>query len=156
MRTRKGLKRQEPKSETSRRDVPLPQLVVEALRRHKEKMAQEGNYRPDGPVFCTRKGTEIHPRNFDRKFEQLRRRAGLEGVSPHVLRHTFATRLLELGQDLKVVQELLGHNQIFVTADAYAHVTKRLKRQAADRLDEHFPSGTNSAQKWGSDDMPEP
>lgn len=138
---RKGPRRQEPKSEASRREVPLPRLVAEALRRHKERMEREGSYRPDGPVFCTSKGTEIHPRNFNRKFEQLRKRAGLEGVSPHVLRHTFATRLLELGQDLKVVQELLGHSQISVTADTYAHVTERLKRQAADRLDEHLARG---------------
>ncbi|MBC7293603.1 MAG: site-specific integrase [Thermoleophilia bacterium] len=156
VRTRSGLKRQKPKSETSQRVVPLPRLVAEILRRHKERMEQEGNYRPDGPVFCTSKGTEIHPRNLNRKFEQLRKRAGLEGVSPHILRHTFATRLLELGQDLKVVQELLGHSQISVTADTYAHVTNRLKRQAADKLDEYFSSGTNWAQKWGSDGVPEP
>ncbi|MBC7347320.1 MAG: site-specific integrase, partial [Clostridia bacterium] len=145
--TRRGSKRQEPKSESSRRDVPLPAAVVEALRRHRERMIQEGNYGPDGPVFCTKKGTEIRPRNFNFALERVCRRAGLDAIGPHVLRHTFATRLLELGENLKVVQQLLGHARISVTADIYTHVSQELKRQAVEKLDEHLAAGTNWAQK---------
>lgn len=88
MRIRKCLKRQEPQSETSRHDVPLPRLIAKALQWHEERMEQEGNYRLDGPVFCTRKGTEIHPRNLNHKLEQLRRRAGRRASA----RTSFATR----------------------------------------------------------------
>ncbi|MBC7347369.1 MAG: tyrosine-type recombinase/integrase [Clostridia bacterium] len=71
-----------------------------------------------------------------------RRKAGLEGVNLHALRHTYATRLLELGEDLKVVQELLGHARIAITADLYAHVSPKLKRDAVAKL-----NGTLTAKK---------
>lgn len=103
------------------------------MRRHRERMIQEGNYGPDGPVFCTKKGTEIRPRNFNFALERVCRRAGLDAIGPHVLRHTFATRLLELGENLKVVQQLLGHARISVTADIYTHVSQELKRQAVEK-----------------------
>jgi len=130
-----GAKEQPPKSEKSRRVLPLPPVVVEALRLHRERMVMEENYSRDGYVFCTGKGTPILPRNFNRKLTQLCRKAGLEGVSPHVLRHTFGTRLLEAGHDLRVIQELLGHSRHSFTADVYAHVLDRLKRQAIEDLD---------------------
>ncbi|WP_084663770.1 tyrosine-type recombinase/integrase [Thermanaeromonas toyohensis] len=69
------------------------------------------------------------------RFYELRKKAGLQDVNLHALHHTYATRLLELGEDLKVVQELLGHSRIAVTADTYAHVSPKLKRDAVAKLD---------------------
>lgn len=82
----------------------------------------------------------MDPRNFNRKFDQLKRMAGLsEGVTPHGLRHTYATRLLELGEHPKVVQELLGHSQISVTLDTYSHVLPEVKKAAAAKLNDLWP-----------------
>lgn len=153
--TKQGLILQPPKSEKSVRSIAMPEVLAQVLRRHKEAMAEEGNYSPERPVFCTRKGTWLLPRNLNRKFYQLCKRAGIS-ANLHALRHTFATRLLEHGVDLKVVQEILGHSQIAITADTYAHVTPRLQREAAEKMNQHLLSGTNSAQKRGSGDAPEP
>lgn len=135
VRTGDGLKIQDAKTEKSNRIVPLAPALVEVLKEHRKKMFEEGNYGLDRPVFCTRNGTHIVPRNLNRKFDQILRRAGIEDVTLHSLRHTFATRLLELGENLKVVQELLGHARIAVTADTYSHVSQDLKRQAVEKID---------------------
>lgn len=112
----------------------------------------------DKPVFCTSKGTPVHPRNFNRKFYQLREIAGVpEDVNLHALKHTFATRMPEMGEDLKIVQELLGHARISVTADTYTHVSPELKYKAADKMDCHLRTFvTKMSPKKGSKESLEP
>ncbi|HHW25770.1 MAG TPA: site-specific integrase [Firmicutes bacterium] len=85
----------------------------------------------------------IDPQNFTRKWESLLQKAGLPRVRFHDARHTFATMLLEAGEDSKIVQELLGHSEISVTLDIYSHVGIGLKRAAVDRLS-GFLSATES------------
>jgi len=148
--TKNGLVFQEPKTEKSRRLVPLPPPVLEALEQHKEKMEAEGNYSPSAPVFCTINGNYIIPRNFNRKFYELCRKAGIEGVNLHALRHTYATRLLEAREHPKVVQELLGHAKMSTTVDIYSHVLMRIKKQAVSGLEQVFNNGTKMAPKKGS------
>jgi len=115
-------------------------------------MEAEGNYKPSAPVFCTTNGNYIIPRNFNRKFYELCRKAGISGVNLHALRHTFATRLLEQGENIKVVQELLGHSKISTTADIYSHVVMEVKRQAVSRLNNLLSNGT----KWAPKRVPAP
>ena len=148
--TKKGLKNHAPKTEKGRRSIPLPRVVVEALKLHKDRMRFEKHYRLDGYAFCTKNGTAVIPRNFDKTFHILRERAGISHTTPHGLRHTFATRLLELGENMKVVQELLGHARMGITADTYSHVSEKLKRRATDKLDQVFTSGT----KWAPKELP--
>jgi len=62
-------------------------------------------------------------------------------MSPHKLRHAFATLQLGLGTDLKVISECLGHSSIQITCDTYLHVSEELKRTAADRLDAALANG---------------
>lgn len=147
----RGITRQEPKTKTSCRTIPIPGFLAGVLRRHREEMLKEENYLAGGLVFVTHRGTPIMPRNFNRKFYELRRKAGLPGdINLHALRHTFATRLLELGEDLKVIQDMLGHARLVVT-DGYTHVGMALRRRAAERMNDYLRSGTKSAQKNGPD-----
>lgn len=130
---------QEPKTTKARRTLPLPEELGTLLESHKEMQNQERSlfgaaYNDHRLVFCCEDGNPIDPRNFTRRWERLLQSAGLPHVRFHDARHTFATMLLEAGEDSKVVQEPLGHSEISVTLDIYSHVGIGLKRTAVNRL----------------------
>ncbi len=140
-RTSKGLQLSNPKTDKSRRTVPLPRTTVETLRAHltsqaEERLAAAEAWHERGLVFTTEIGTPLEPRNVLRRFDQLAQRAGLTGVHLHTLRHSAASFLLAAGTHTKVVQEHLGHSSYAITADIYSHVGPELQREAADRLDQ--------------------
>lgn len=139
---------QEPKTEGSKRNIPLPSKVVEAPYAHKarqeeEKSAAEDIYSNQDLAFCTNIGMPIDPRNPIRDIHRISKNAGLETVNVHSLRHTYATRLLEANQHPKVVQELLGHANISMTLDAYSHVMPDVKKEAVKTLDLLFEPEEN-------------
>jgi integrase len=130
----------EPKSATSRRAVTLPVAAVAALRRQR---ATQGEARlalggwPDafGLVFTTELGTPVDGPNLTRLFQRRLVRLDLPRQRFHDLRHACASLLLVEGVPMKTIQDVLGHSQISLTADTYAHLAPALRRDAADALD---------------------
>jgi site-specific recombinase XerD len=85
---------------------------------------------PPTEVFLNHHGDPLGVRGLRYRLDRLRRAAGLpDGVSPHTLRHSFATHLLDGGADLRVVQELLGHESL-ATTQVYTHVSPTRLRDA--------------------------
>lgn len=134
------LVRSEPKTARSRRTIPVPDYVADALRAHKarqdaERAAAGKRWRDLGYVFCTPLGTPLEARNVTRHWHRLRERAGLPGgMHWHDLRHSAATIMLEAGVPLAVISRTLGHAGLAITADIYAHVGERLQRDAAEAM----------------------
>ncbi|HQL36040.1 MAG TPA: site-specific integrase [Bacillota bacterium] len=133
-----------PKTDSGTREIPLLKSIVKILKIHKAEQAQEKllagtmyNNKSD-LVFCTNLGKEIDPPNLAKVFYRIVKKAGIAHANLHCLRHTFATRGLESGIELKVMQVLLGHSSIVITADTYSHVLPNKKKEAMEKLNNIF------------------
>jgi integrase len=130
-----------PKTEGSRRTIPLPPACVEALLEHKRRQFRERSdawpdWEDHGLVFPCRRGTPMEPDNLRRSWSVIRTAADLPGVRFHDLRHTCVTLLLDLGVPPHVVREIVGHSAIEVTMTIYAHASLDEKRKALGKLGE--------------------
>jgi integrase/recombinase XerD len=125
------------------RVVPVGEVALDAIRRYLEDarpaLAAAATDRrrrtttSSGPLFLSVRGERLSRMEAWRAVRRSARRAGItRHVSPHTLRHSFATHLLEGGADLRVVQELLGHASI-TTTQLYTHLTGARIRQVYDR-----------------------
>lgn len=133
----------EPKTKAGKRDIPIPDSVIKEFRKHKKRQNEEkliaGQiYEDNDLVIATELGKPIDQRNLTRKFKSICKRADLQDVNFHALRHTYATRLLEANEHPKVVQEILGHSSISVTLDTYSHVMPEVKKAAASKINNLF------------------
>jgi integrase len=151
--TKAGLRFKSTKSEKAR-SITMPAFAVAELRRHKTEQAQEllaiGIRQGDGTLVCRRanpfnrdgnldKDAAIPPRSCSHEFSRLVRGIkGLPKISLHKLRHSHASMLIAAGENLKTIQERLGHSSIAVTIDLYGHLAEDAQGSAAARLDTAF------------------
>lgn len=135
------------KTDKSRRTLALPKVCVDALRTYRTRQLEQrlkagGDWVDEGLVFTTarrgkgrRLGTALHPRNVLRILHALLAAADLPRARFHDLRHSAASLLIAEGVELVEVSMLLGHSELRITADLYAHLVKQTSAKAARHMD---------------------
>lgn len=76
----------------------------------------------------------VEPRSMEYYFKCVLQRTGIPELNFHALRHTFATRCVELGFDVKTLSKILGHSSVTITMNRYVHPTMQMKRDNMERL----------------------
>jgi integrase/recombinase XerC len=110
------------------RVVPVGETALEALAAY---LAMRGRQR--GPLFLNARGGRLTPRSAHRIVRARARQVGIDQrVTPHTLRHSFATHMLGAGADLRLIQELLGHSRLSTT-QRYTHVSPEHLMRVYDR-----------------------
>jgi len=117
--------------------LELDPAAVTVLRRWKARQAEErlalgAGWTDTGLVFTALEGGPLHPDRTTREFVRRVHRHGLPHLTPHGLRHTWASVAMRADVHPKVVQERLGHSSIAVTLGVYSHVTPSHHREAAE------------------------
>ena len=122
----------EPKSPCSVRLIPIPEFLHDYFLKNQKE--------PDC-FFLTgsaRKYTE--PRSLENKFRRILNNCDIQGATYHTLRHTFATRCIEQGFDIKTLSEILGHANVTITMNRYVHPSMEFKRKSMEMLSALFAS----------------
>lgn len=120
-----------PKTAASERMVPLPGYLAENLRIYRGGTRSEF-------VIENKKAERMSIRSYQYLFERLTEKAGVRKLNFHALRHTFATRALECGMDIKTLSELMGHKNATITLNRYAHSMMDTKIAAMNKLEKLF------------------
>lgn len=116
----------EPKSCCSIRIIPLPQFIVE--------YAKQFASHPQSYILSNEKNKYVEPRTMQYRFNKYIRLANIDPANFHALRHTFATRCVEIGFDIKSLSEVLGHANVNITLNRYVHSSFELKTENMNKL----------------------
>ena len=114
--------------------VPIGRQAIAAIARYRRRLSQEtGRPMNSGPLFLNNNNGRLTTRSMDRILKKVAVDCGLTvPLSPHALRHSFATHMLDAGADLRIVQELLGHKSLSTT-QKYTHLTIDKLMEVYDR-----------------------
>lgn len=131
---------QTPKTVKSIRKVPIPKFLTKMLIQYKKeqklhKIRYADVYNDNNLVFCNDMGNYLVDSTVGRNFKTILTKSKIPLRKFHDLRHTYATRLFELGEEPKTVQELLGHSTVSITLNTYTHVLESVKEKAIAKLD---------------------
>lgn len=114
----------EPKTKSSIRIIPIPTFMLPII----------AKFRSSGSVLINSRGNAVEPRLMQIKFEKYIEECNLPKTNFHALRHTFATRCIEAGFDVKSLSEILGHTKVQTTLDRYVHSSYELKQKNMELL----------------------
>ena len=134
------------KTENSYRVVPMLDKVVRILQEYKEKVQAEQEelaelgegFKEDDFIFKTKYNHPITSEYLRKTCQGICKSNNFRKVGIHELRHTFATRSIEAGIDLRVLQEILGHASYSTTADIYVHILGQVKLSQMNRLEDYL------------------
>lgn len=116
----------EPKSDCSIRDIPLPSFLVE--------IAGQFTNHPKAYILSGERGKYVEPRTMQNRFKGYIEESGIDDANFHSLRHTFATRCVEIGFEIKSLSEVLGHSNVNITLNRYVHSSFELKHSNMNKL----------------------
>ncbi len=111
----------EPKSDCSIRNIPLSNEILKILYLNKKN--------DDAFILTGKKHYYVEPRNLQNHFKKILHSCDIQNVHFHTLRHSFATRCVENGFDIKSLSEILGHSSVNITLNRYVHPSMELKRK---------------------------
>lgn len=115
-----------PKSSCSIRYIPIPDAIIKTL-----EIARSD---ATGYLLTNSNTKFAEPRTMQNRFKLALKEADIEPANFHALRHTFATRCVELGFDVKSLSEILGHATVNITMNRYVHPTLELKKENMKKL----------------------
>ena len=124
----------EPKTHNAEREIPLNREFANELKKYK---TEPNHY----ILSCSDKW--IEPRTYRRFFERISKKADIEKINFHGLRHTFATNCIKLGVDYKTVSELLGHATVNITLNLYVHPQMSQKKKCINLVCKNFQEKIN-------------
>lgn len=116
----------EPKSYAALRTIPLPEFVIDVIKPFASS--------PNAYILSGECKTIIEPRTMQNRFKAYLEEGKIVDANFHSLRHTFATRCIEAGFDIKTLSEILGHSSVKITLDKYVHSSMQLKRNNMEKL----------------------
>ncbi len=116
----------EPKTKSSKRDIPIASILMPIL------VLLRGQSKSRYVVSET--DDFISPRTYEYRFHQILKKSGVDDINFHALRHTFATRCVAVGVDIKSLSEMLGHANAAITLNTYVHSSMNMKRLQLEKL----------------------
>lgn len=145
IRSSKGQYRMVPTKNSKGRTITLPPFVLSVLRRVQKKQLENrlryGEcWEDSGFVFTDDLGQHLKPQNVYREYKRIVAAIGCPNARFHDLRHSYAVAAIRSGDDIKTVQENLGHATAAFTLDVYGHVTEQMKKESADRMEQFIKS----------------
>lgn len=116
-----------PKTQKAIRSIPIPDFLCNEI---------EKNFSADGEAYFLTGKADVfmEPRTLQYKFERILKETGVKKINFHALRHTFATRCIESGFEIKSLSEILGHASVNITLNRYAHSSIELKKNNMTKM----------------------
>ncbi len=114
------------KTDHSIREIPISNRLFEQLLKM-EKISSS-------PFVVSTKSCFVNKRTYEYRYHKILKIAGIKDINYHALRHTFATRCIECGMDVKSLSEILGHSNVSITLNTYVHSSMELKKIQIEKL----------------------